>query len=158
MSKLIVAAGCLAIFGAGWCFGQARRGNDGNSWHVLPPVAHTFYVMGFSDGYQDALMQGGALAMAKDTPEKVSSLPPAERKDYQEFLRWGKRIIPFFDGPPKTVGELQGALDTFYSDYRNTRVCLDEAILFSTASLAGNAATERELDAARKKGAESGCK
>jgi hypothetical protein len=45
-----------------------------------------------------------------------------------------------------------------YSDYRNTPVCLDEAILFSVASLAGNAATDQELQAARKKGAVSSCK
>jgi hypothetical protein len=156
--KLIIVAGSLAVFSAGWCFGQARRGNDGNSWHVLPPVAHTFYVMGFSEGYQDALMQGGSLALEHNTPEKASSFPPAERKNYQELLRWGKRIVPFFGGPPKTVGELEGALDTFYIDYRNTPVCLDEAILFSVASLAGNAATDQELEAARKKGGESGCK
>ena len=156
--KLIVTAGSLAVFSAGWCFGQAQRGNDGNSWHVLPPVAHMFYVMGFSEGYQDALMQSGSLALEHNTPEKASSFPPAERKDYQELLRWGKRIVPFFDGPPKTVGELEGALDTFYSNYRNTPVCLDEAILFSVASLAGNAATDQELQAARKKGAVSSCK
>jgi len=123
----------------------------------MPPVAHTFYVTGFTDGYQEALMEAGALALQKNSPEKASSFPPAERKNYEEFLQWGVRIIPFFDGPPRTVGELQGALDTFYSDYRNTPVCLDEAILFSAASLAGNAATQQELDAARKKGAESRC-
>ena len=56
------------------------------------------------------------------------------------------------------MGEFEGALDTFYSDYRNTPVCLNEAILFSIASLAGNPATNQELTAARKAGAESGCK
>ena len=159
MRKLIIVVSSLAVFSAGWCVGQTQHGrNDGRSWHILPPAAHTFYVKGFSDGYQDALMQAGALALQKAAPEQASSFPPAERKNYQEFSRWGKRIVPFFGGPPKTVGELEGALDTFYSDYRNTPVCLDEAILFSAASLAGNAATDQELDAARKKGAVSACK
>ena len=157
MWKLIVVASSLAAFGAGWCVGQAQHGNDGNSWHVLPPVAHTYYVKGFSDGYGLALLHGGVLAVAKNAPETVSSMKPAEMKDYQETLRWAKSIVPFqLHGSPKSVGELQGALDTFYSDYRNTPVCLDEAILFSLASLAGNAAADQELDAARKN--ESGCK
>jgi hypothetical protein len=85
-------------------------------------------------------------------------MTPAARKNYKEALHWGRRIAPFEAyGPPRTVGELEGALDTFYNDYRNTPVCLNEAILFATASLAGNAATDPELETARKKGAEGGC-
>jgi|ERR1700674_298152 hypothetical protein len=159
MRRLIVAVGSLAVFGAGWCFGQTQHGNDGNSWHTLPPVAHTFYVNGFNDGYVSALLQAGVLSVAKNAPETESSMKPAERKSYEENLRWAKRIVPFeLGGTPKTVGELEGALNTFYSDYRNIPVCLDEAMLFSLSSLAGNAATDQELDAARKKGAESRCK
>jgi len=109
MKKLIVVTCWLSIFGAGWCFGQAQfHGNDGNSWHVLPPAAHTFYVTGFSNGYQEALRQAGVLSIEKAAPEKVSSFPPAERKDYQEILRWAKRIAPFeLNGPPKSVGSFR---------------------------------------------------
>jgi hypothetical protein len=159
MRKLIVVACSLALLAAGWCFGQAQHGSNGNSWHVLSPAAHTFYVKGFYNGYASASVQMGALTIAKNAPEKVSSMKPAERKDYEEALRWAKLIAPFmFNGPPRSVGEFEGALDTFYSDYRNTPVCLNEAILFSIASLAGNPATNQELTAARKAGAESGCK
>jgi hypothetical protein len=56
------------------------------------------------------------------------------------------------------MGELERTLDTFYSDYRNAPVCLDEAILFSIASLAGNAASDQELGDTRNKDAKSGCK
>jgi hypothetical protein len=158
MRKLIIAASGLVVFCTGWCVGQVHHGNDGNSWHKLPPVAHTFYVLGFSHGYASAILHAGALAIAKNAPESVSSMTPAGKKDYDETLQWARRIAPFeLHGATRTVGELEGALDTFYNDYRNTPVCLDEAILFSIASLAGNAAPDRELVAARKNGAEGGC-
>src|SRR6266446_5892267 len=152
MKRLIVVACWLSIFGVGWCFGQTQYRNDGNRWHVLPPVAHTFYVKGFTDGYASAMLHGVALAIATNAPEKVSSMKPAEIKNYEENLRWAKKIVPLESKPIK---EFEGALDTFYSDYRNVPVCLDEAMLFSLASITGNAATDQELDAARKKGAEN---
>jgi hypothetical protein len=157
--KLIVVASSLAVFGAGWCFGQAQHGNDGNSWHTLPSAVRRFYVAGFSEGYALGVGQTTVLAIAKNAPEKVSSMKPVEMEYYQETLRWAKRIVPFeLSEQKKSVKNLENTLDTFYSDYRNTPVCLDEATLFSMASLAGNAAPDQELDAARKKGAESECK
>jgi hypothetical protein len=157
--RRLIAVASVVIFGVGWSLGQAQHKNDGNGWHILPPAAHTYYVKGFSDGYASALLQTVALTAEKNASEKVSSMKPAEKKDYEETLKWAKRIVPFeLQGPPKSVGELQGALDTFYGDYRNEPVCLDEAILFSVASLAGNAATDQELEAARKKGAQNECK
>jgi hypothetical protein len=116
MKRLFVAAGGLMLFGAGWCFGQAEQrqhGNDGNSWHLLPSVARTFYIKGFDHGYTSALWQTTSLAMSKDAPEKVSSMKPGERKDYEESLRWANRIVPFeLDGPPKSVRELEEVLNT----------------------------------------------
>jgi hypothetical protein len=160
---LIIVTGSLAVVSAGWCFGQTRHGNDGNngnSWRTLPSSTHAFYVAGFTEGYALALVHEEVLIAAKNAPEKVPSMTLAQKKYYEETLRWAKRIVPFkfAGGTPKPVEQLEGALDTFYSDYRNMPVCWDEAMLFSLASLAGNAATDQELDAARKKGAESGCK
>ena len=131
---------------------QAQNRNDGNRWHALPPEARAFYVKGFTDGYAFATVQGGALAISMNAPEKASSLKSAEIRDYEANLRWAKRIVPLGSKPIK---EFEGALDSFYSDYRNTPVCLDEAMLFSLASVAGNAATDQELDSARKKGSGS---
>ncbi len=99
--------------------------------------------------------RGGALAIATNAPEKVSSMKPAEIEDYEENLRWANRIVPLQSKP---IEEFEGALDTFYSDYRNTSVGWDEAMLLAVASLAGNPATDQELDTTRKRGAKSGCK
>jgi hypothetical protein len=157
--KLIVAASSLALFGAGWCFGQAQHGNDGNGWHTLSLVARAFYVNGFAEGYRSGMIHSAAVATAERAREKVLSMTPDEKKVYEENLRWGRRMIPIvLAKPPTTVGDLEGALDTFYGDYRNTPVCWDQAILLAVSSFGGNAATDQELDTARKKGAEQGCK
>lgn len=60
--------------------------------------------------------------------------------------------------PAYTYGQLAATVSTFYDDYRNMPVCWDEAVSFSIASLRGNAAADQELAAARKRGAENGCK
>ena len=159
MKRLTVAVGSLAVFSAGWCVGQTPHGSDGNSWHTLPSAVRRFYVAGFSQGYAFAVGQTTVLTIAKNTPEKMSSMTPAQKKYYEEILRWAKRMVPFeFTEQHNRVEKLESALDTFYDDYRNMPVCTDDAILFSMASLAGSPATDQELDAARKKGAESGCK
>jgi hypothetical protein len=158
VTKLLAGAVVLIVFCTGWSAGQSQQGPDGNAWDVIPPAARTFYVKGFSDGYAAGVLHAGVLAGAKNAPETVSAMNTAERKDYEELLAWARRIVPFeVGGPPKSVGELEGVLDTFYRDYRNAPVCMNKAIMFAIASMAGNAAPEQELAAARKSGAEVGC-
>src|SRR5690348_5745515 len=97
MRKAIMALSCLLLFWGGWSFGQAQHGSDGDSWHTLSSVVQKFYVAGFTVGYASALMQEEALVTAKSaTPEKMSSLKPAEKKEYEEILRWANRIVPSF--------------------------------------------------------------
>jgi hypothetical protein len=100
------------------------------------------------------MMQGSSLVTEKGATEKVSAMTPAVKDDYERNLVWAHRVAPTLLGSP--VG-LEATVSTFYADYRNMPVCFDEAILFSAASLAGKAATEQELGAARKRGAEHGC-
>ena len=57
-----------------------------------------------------------------------------------------------------TVGGIETAMDAFYGNYRNAPVCWKDALQFSIWSLSGAAPAEQELDSARKRGAESGCK
>ncbi len=54
--------------------------------------------------------------------------------------------------------QVEAAVSNFYGNNENTNVCWGDAVLLSTALLRGNAPTEQELAAARKSGAESGCK
>lgn len=56
------------------------------------------------------------------------------------------------------MGQLEATVSTFYGDYRNMPVCLDDAVRLSTKSLEGNVPAEQELNAVRNKGAESGCR
>jgi hypothetical protein len=56
------------------------------------------------------------------------------------------------------MNAIETTMTSFYADYRNAPVCWADALQFSVWSLTGNAATDRELDSARKIGAETGCK
>jgi hypothetical protein len=57
-----------------------------------------------------------------------------------------------------TVSQIEATVSTFYDDDRNVAVCWGDATWLSTLSLEGNHLTEQALDAARNKGAKSGCK
>lgn len=57
-----------------------------------------------------------------------------------------------------TVSQIEATVSTFYDDHQNMPVCWDDATWISTLSAEGNHLTEQALDAARNKGAKSGCK
>jgi hypothetical protein len=157
MKKLIGVTCGLLVFAAGWCFGQGQSAKHlpgGSDWKNLSSEERQLYVAGYLHGYLQALLHGALLSIEHNAPQKMSSLPADK---YQ--LAMAHKVAPLFlqqDEP--TAPQLDPTISAFYSDYRNMPVCFDEAILLSAASLAGNAATDQELDAARKRGAEKGCK
>jgi hypothetical protein len=107
------------------------------------------HAAGMSDGFEEIL---GAIMAARP----ASSWTPEEIKIMKEKAEQIERKSAANSG--LTMGQLEATVSTFYDDYRNTPVCWDDATRFSTLSLKGNAPTEKELNAVRKKGAESGCK
>jgi hypothetical protein len=158
MRKLIVVASSLLLFSAGWCFGAGQAAPytpGGTGWKTLSVQDHGLYVAGFLHGYLQGLIHGGSLVLEKASPEKVSSMSAYEKYE----LAVAHKITPvFLQGKDFSATELEPTIAVFYSDYRNMPVCFDDAIELSVASLAGNAATDQELDTARKRGAEMGCK
>jgi len=161
MRTPLAISGCLALLCVGWCFGQAQTATHppgGGDWKALPPSDRALYLSGFLQGYKLGIVHAGVLAISKLSPEKVSTMTPAEKKEYDESLEWAHKAAPLLlHGGPSRLG-LESTVSTFYADYRNMPVCFEDAVLFSAASLAGNAATDQELKAAREKGAESGCR
>jgi hypothetical protein len=160
MRKLIVVTGLLLAFCAGWCFGQGETATPnlgGTAWSALTPTIHKFYLGGYVHGYGLGMMHGASLCISKYVPGTVSSMPPEQKEDYEESVAWVHKVAPVLTRSVSSSG-LETTLSTFYADYRNMPVCLEQAILFSAASLSGNAATEKELSTARKAGAERGCK
>jgi hypothetical protein len=157
MKKLIGVTCGLLIFSAGWSMGgvQAVKTFPGGSyWQNLAPAHRDLYVAGFLHGYQTAIIHAGAIADAKDAHQNTSSMAADEKSE----LAMAKKVLPLFLREDATAYQLDPTITTLYGDYRNMPVCFDEAILLSAASLAGNPATDQELDAARKRGAEKGCK
>jgi hypothetical protein len=154
----VIASLCLVFFCVGWCFGQGKTATHlpgGSDWKSLSSAERKLYLSGWVLGYRLGTLHAGVLATSNLAPEKVNALTPAQKKDYDESLGWAHRVTPIL---LHGASGLEATVSTFYGDYRNTTVCLDEAILFSAATLAGNAASDQELGAARKQGAASGCK
>jgi len=86
----------------------------------------------------------------------MPSLNPEHGKEMLDVAAKAKGRLDAFDSKG-TLGQLATTMDTFYGDFRNTPVCWQDALLFSNASLAGNAPTEQELETVRKADAKSGC-
>jgi hypothetical protein len=157
MKKLVGVTCGLLVFSAGWCMGGAQADKHfpgGTGWKSLTPTERDLYVAGFLHGYATAIVHAGALADAKESHQNTSSMPADEKSE----LAMAKKVLPLFLREDPTASQLDPTITTLYGDYRNMPVCFDDAILLSAASLAGNAATDQEVDAARKRGAEKGCK
>jgi len=161
MKTAIFLEGCFLLFFAGLLLGQkesaAKHLPGGADWLALTPTDREMYIDGFLMGYKLSSLQTGSLFLAKFAPEKVSSMTAAEKKDYEESSGWAHKVLPYFKGPVSS-STLRDTVTAFYSDYRNLHVCLEDSVLFSAASLRGNAASEQELSAARKQGVENGCR
>lgn len=125
----------------------------GGDWKALSNADREMYLSGFVEGYRMGTLQAGSAAIAKFAPEKVSTMTPAERKDYQEQLEWARKVSAALSGP-RSVSSFRSTVTAFYGDYLNINVCMDDAILLSAAALGGKAASDQELAAARKRGAE----
>jgi len=117
------------------------------------------YVIGFMHGYVLGKRDTGALALAKLAEGKLPLIPsmtPAQKKDMEEGIEEAQKAGPVIGRTSALI--LTAAMSTFYNDGQNASVCWENAVMLSAASLAGTEPTDQELEAARKKGAESGCK
>jgi hypothetical protein len=112
------------------------------------------YVKGYIQGYAD-----GDSAMEKITVVLTKNIPldSSTKQLVSPQMRRLSDVVGFGKNQDVTVGKIDNAVSSFYSDYRNAPVCWNQALQFSIWSLNGNAPTDQELDAARKSGAESGC-
>jgi hypothetical protein len=156
MRRLIVALGCLLFFGGGWCFGQQSAWN-GTLWKTSNHFDRTLYVAGFNKGHAAGMREGFEEVFEVIVAARpASAWTPQERKIVEEKAKQIDRQS--VTNSDLTMGQLEATVSTFYDDYRNMPVCWDDATRFSTLSLKGNDPTEKELNAARKAGAESGCK
>jgi hypothetical protein len=157
MRKLFIAAGCCGlIFFAGWAFGQQVL--DASRWNEIgrqDDYARMMYVLGYTQGYEDgdSAMEKVAFVLTKGNPPDSATkalLTPQVTRIAEVEGRGKNHGI--------TVAKVTDAVSTFYTDYRNAPVCWNAAVQFSIWSLNGDAPTEQELDAARKRGGDGGCK
>lgn len=169
MRKIIVVAGCLLLFYAGRTFGENKvLVLNGTNWKAFPASEKIMYTYGFSQGYRQGTLDGENMASrwvgrlvrkwhCTEGPslseEEIRNLVNAEMDAQVQAQKY-----PFYGDARTTLSQYVDTMSVFYSDYRNAPVCWGNALRFSSASLAGRAPTEQELDAARKADAQSGCR
>jgi hypothetical protein len=159
MKKITIVAGCLLIFCAGWTSGQQSvAASNGPLWKTLSLSARTSYVKGFSDGH--AVGMGYGMRDLFNVIREVMPEFPRTPKERREVIEKADQINQksAAENSRFTVSQIEATVSTFYDDDRNVAVCWGDATWLSTLSLEGNHLTEQALDAARNKGAKSGCK
>jgi hypothetical protein len=157
MRKPYMVVGCCGlILIAVWAFGQQEL--DASRWRDVAKsddLALAMFVRGYIQGYTD-----GDSAMEKVTAV-ITKGAPIDSETKKLLAPQATRIAEV-EGMGKsrdlTVGKIKDTTSAFYSDHRNAPVCWNAALQFSLWSLNGDAATEQELNSARMRGAESGCK
>jgi hypothetical protein len=136
-----------------------QNSKNGAGWMALSPRDRSLYVTGYFVGYLQGSMEGaiaggqaafnykGDVAAAKIDSAKLSRL----QTEIRDQIGTGKHKF-------KNTVEIEDGITAFYRNSLNQSVCWHDAYKFSAMLLSGDAPTEQDLDAARKAGAESGCK
>jgi hypothetical protein len=155
--RITVVVCCGLTFVGGWAFGQIRdAGNNGARWKTLTAFEKNLYALGFSRGYEQGFEEAGATAIVNMQSQRSLPVPTPEQKRKFSELAAQARDHSFIGRA--TIGQITATVDTFYGDYRNMPVCWNDAVLLSSVSLEARAPAQESLEAARKSGAESGCK
>jgi hypothetical protein len=117
--------------------GTAQTGpisQNGKFWSRLSPADKALYVWGFRDGYQHGYYNGRSDVYLKEGVQK-----PRSSLDTAELFH------AMHPSESLSNGEIAEQVDKFYEDYRNTPVCMDDAVLQAIESLHGHPWTNAEL-------------
>lgn len=158
-TKIFILYLCSFSF-VGWAFAQAQAPSfDGGYWAQLDKAdnfARLMYIKGYLKGYADGDSAMEKIASVFIKKDEISSLDEP-RKQLVIAQTWRVAQVLGVQGGNITFGKIESATDAFYSDYRNAPVCWGLGLQFSIMSLRGTPASDDELAAARKAGAQSGC-
>jgi hypothetical protein len=80
----------------------------------------------------------------------VASLIKPSTNDWNELKAGANKVRAGFTPQHASVFDIVHQMDKFYTDYKNTPVCMIVAVQESISSLRGTASTEQELELSRK--------
>ncbi len=135
--RITVACCCGLILLAGWALGENKEsGNDGARWKILTPFERNLYVLGFSRGCEQGVIDAASSALVAQMQSKQPpSLTPEGKKQALDIAAKAKKHSLML-GSHSTMNRVTDTMSTFYDDFRNMPVCWEDAVMFSTASLA----------------------
>jgi hypothetical protein len=154
--QIAIACCCGLLLAVGWAFGQQNlSASKWAEYGKADKFARMMHLKGYLDGYNDG---DSAMEKIASVLMKGNSPDPATKNLVAAQVVRIAQVAGLGVNHNITVGGIETAMDAFYDDYRNAPVCWKDALQFSIWSLNGDASTEKELDAARKHGADDGCK
>jgi hypothetical protein len=119
----------------------AKGAQDGVWWNQLTANQKIVYVVGFFDGqaYAEKLFDGAVLIAQADPKTKLWS--PERAKILVEAEDMALKMLKH-DFGRLTLGQMTDGLDKIYTDYRNARIVVKEAIIVVVRSVDGEMSDE----------------
>jgi hypothetical protein len=115
---------------------NSAENRDGMWWNHLTETQKLTYVVGFFDGqiYAERLFDGALLLAQADPTTKLWN--PERAKILIEAEKMALKMMTH-DFGNVNAGQMSVGLDNIYSDYRNTRIAVTEAIIVVVRSMDG---------------------
>ena len=108
--------------------GQTNQRRDGNWWLSLTEEFRLKYIVGFFDGMD----LGRDFSIWKWLRASNKALDPCLDKVAESYSEYNEKYLKNV-----TNGQLVDGLDNFYSDYRNRRITLKNAVWLVVNGIAG---------------------
>ena len=106
---------------------------DGNWWRTLQGAIKKPYALGFFDG----MNLGASMSISKFSDAKTKNQCMADAKNSYDYY-----FMKYFKDCTNT--QIVDGLDDFYSDYKNRRILLEDAIWLVVSGIAGTPKEELE--------------
>jgi hypothetical protein len=136
MRNKMLSTTMLVMFFAFTCTANADSIRNGNWWTQIPPIQKMSYTIGFMDGQIYAqLMFTAALLHGAGDPKTGKF--DANRMDVAKEIERYTKVDFNRDFVNLTTGQLVAGLDKIYSDYRNMRIEVSDAVLVVLRSIEG---------------------
>jgi len=158
-------------------FGSMAQDNslklDGRTWHTWGDsdsqglIIKAAYVLGALEGLQEGATVGYYAGRMDEKNAALDYLRPCLKgpcagiplshlisDSTKNFAAGADKVASQYISKNISIGDVVQQMDKFYSDYRNTSICMITAAQESVSSLQGTAMSEKDLEMARK----TGCK
>jgi hypothetical protein len=124
---------------------------DGLLWAKSEVADRTFWLVGYDDGFTNALKLAASMKSETDK-ERPAPKTSSERIHLRNIQRYAVEIPQILSNRA-----ILDEMTLFYKDFRNTPACWADAEPVAELALTVGAPSEADLDSLRSEDAKSGC-